>query len=121
MMLPEVEMDTPVQPDPATDAAPPEPRWLIIVRREQQDLYHNLVEAFREVPRVVVILDRRHGDRRRPDVPPPGVPERRRRDRRQAPSAAEAELWQTAGFRLIHEAADLSVYEAEDQPSRTSG
>jgi hypothetical protein len=113
-------MDTPARPDPATDdSQAPDPRWLIIVRREQRELYRNLLEAFRDVPRVVVILDRRHGDQRRRDAPPPGIAERRRRDRREAPSPAEADLWETAGFRLIHEAADLQVFEARDPPRRT--
>jgi hypothetical protein len=111
-------MDTPTAPDPATDPQAREPRWLIVVRRDQHELYQNLLDAFRGVPRVVVILDRRHGDRRRQDTPPPGIPERRCRNRRQGAIPAEAELWQTAGFRLIHEAADLQVYEAEDDPSR---
>lgn len=113
-------MDTPATMNPEMNPEATFPRWLIIVRRDQRDLYRNLLDAFQDVPRVVVILDRRHGKRRREETAPSQTaPERRRRDdRRAAPSGAEADLWQTAGFRLIHAADDLEVYEAEDHPSR---
>jgi hypothetical protein len=112
-------MDTPATMNPEVNPEAAFPRWLIIVRRDQADLYRNLLDSFRDVPRVVVILDRRHGGRRRAETAPSQqAPERRRGDRRAAPSGAEADLWQTAGFRLIHAADDLEVYEAEDHPSR---
>ena len=108
-------MDTPATVNPEAAS----PRWLIIVRRDEPGLYQHLLDAFQEVPRVVVILDRRRGERRRTETAPSHrTPERRRRDRRAAPSGAEADLWQTAGFRLIHAADDLEVYEAEDHPDR---
>lgn len=112
-------MDTPATMNPEMNPEAASPRWLIVVRRDQPDLYRNLLDAFRDVPRVVVILDRRHGERRRAETAPSQTaPGRRRGDRRAAPSGAEADLWQTAGFRLIHAADDLEVYEAEDHPSR---
>ena len=112
-------MDTPATMNPEMNPEAVSPRWLLVVRRDRRDLYQNLLDAFHDVPRVVVILDRRDGERRRAEtVPPQNAPERRWRNRRAAPSGAEADLWQTAGFRLIHAADDLEVYEAEDHPSR---
>lgn len=112
-------MDTPATMNPEMNPEATFPRWLIIVRQDQPDLYRNLLDAFQGVPRVVVILDRRHGERRKAETAPSqNAPERRRWDRRAAPSGAEADLWQTAGFRLIHAADDLEVYEDEDHPSR---
>jgi hypothetical protein len=39
---------------------------LIIVAREQRDLWHSLVHEFKHVEQVQVLLDRRHGERRTP-------------------------------------------------------
>jgi hypothetical protein len=39
---------------------------LIIVAREQQDLWRSLVDEFRDVRQIQVLLDRRHGERRTP-------------------------------------------------------
>lgn len=98
-------------------AAGPGPRWLIVVRRDRPRLYRVLREAFETVEDVAVILDRRHGERRRSGPGAPGrTPERRRGDRRQHPGARDRDLWETAGFRLIHVARDLRVY--EDPASR---
>jgi hypothetical protein len=41
-------------------------RSLIIVAREQQDLWRSLVHEFQDVERIQVLLDRRHGERRTP-------------------------------------------------------
>ena len=88
-------------------------RWLIVVRRERPDLYRNLLDAFDGVPHVAVILDRRQVDRRQ-EGPPPGeaTPDRRLRQRRRAATPVERDLWETAGFRLIHAAEGLQVFEA---------
>jgi hypothetical protein len=59
-------------------------RHLFIVSREHPWLYSHLLERFEDDPNVVVILDRRRGDRRRgpSDIPP--ASERRKADRRRA-------------------------------------
>ncbi len=90
------------------------PRWLIVVRRDQLELYRNLREAFAGVPRVAVILDRRQRERRA--IEAPATSDQRRRQRRQTLTATEHDLWRAAGFRLIHRAEDLQVYEAKDPP-----
>ncbi|MGH7322650.1 MAG: hypothetical protein ACRELA_23935 [Candidatus Rokuibacteriota bacterium] len=90
------------------------PRWLIIVRRDQLDLYRNLREAFAGVPRVAVILDRRQRERR--ETGTPAKRDQRHRQRRQSLTATEHDLWRAAGFRLIHTAEDLRVYEVQDPP-----
>lgn len=98
---------------------PTTPRWLIVVRRDQLDLFRHLRESFDGVPEVAVILDRRHEERRQeaqPDGSPPEDPERRRRQRRRSVSVREQDLWVSAGFRLIHTAEDLKVYEADAPP-----
>lgn len=46
--------------------SPPQPRYLIVVRRDAEPVYRHLAEAFRGVRGVDVILDRR-----RTDAPPP--------------------------------------------------
>ena len=66
--------------------------WLIVVRRDKAALYRDLARTFERVSQVAVILDRR-GTARRGN----GSGEQR-----QAPlTAAELELWETVGFRLI--------------------
>src|SRR5215510_13650949 len=70
------------------------PRWLIIVRRDQINLYESLVLSFRFNDRVDVLVDRRDEDDRR--TPKPIKSERRRRI-----TARERALWKHVGFRLI--------------------
>ena len=98
---------------------PTTPRWLIVVQRDQLDLFRHLRESFDGVPEVAVILDRRLAERRQeaqPDGASAADPERRQRQRRRPASAREQDLWVSAGFRLIHTAEDLKVYEADAPP-----
>ena len=53
---------------------------LLIVARGQPSLYEYLRDDFATDPDVQVLMDRRHGERRRADEP--FAAERRRRDRR---------------------------------------
>jgi hypothetical protein len=73
----------------STDA--PASRWLIVVRRDKPTLYHDLSRTFQTTPQVAVILDRR--------VTPRG--DQPAAQRRTPLTAAELELWETVGFRLI--------------------
>jgi len=73
----------------STDASAP--RWLIVVRRDKPTLYHDLSRTFQTTPQVAVILDRRVTARG----------ERPATQRRTPLTAAEIELWETVGFRLI--------------------
>jgi hypothetical protein len=66
-------------------------RWLIVVRRDKPSLYHDLSRAFQTTPQVAVILDRRVTARG----------ERPATQQRSPLTAAETELWDTVGFRLI--------------------
>jgi hypothetical protein len=54
-------------------------------------------------PLCVVIVDRRHSERRRARTTIDT--DRRRRDRRQALTAREAEQWCRAGYRLVYQGA----------------
>jgi hypothetical protein len=56
---------------------------LIIVAREQRDLWHSLVHEFAHVEEIHVLLDRRHGERRTPSGPL--TYDRRAGDRRSLP------------------------------------
>jgi hypothetical protein len=78
----------------ARDGDVPFPRWLIVVRRDQNTLYENLALSFRFSDRVDVLIDRRTDDARR--SPQPIKSERRRRI-----TARERALWKHVGFRLI--------------------
>lgn len=91
------------------------PRWLIVVRRERRDLYENLRRSFEPESGVAVILDRREEERRKATASV--EPDRRRKDRRAAPTATELDSWETAGFRVIHQDVDLTVYQAEQESS----
>lgn len=66
-------------------------RYIFVVSREHRQLYEHLVQQFGDDLNVRVILDRRHGDRRRRDSRhPASATERRwRLDRRKRPSADE--------------------------------
>ena len=75
-------------------------RWLIVVRREKPNLYRDLSKTFANIPQVTVMLDRREGgERRREGSPAAGG--QRLAPRRTPLTAAELELWETIGFRLI--------------------
>jgi len=79
--------------------------WLILVRGDRTDLRRHLGESFKADPRVTVVLDRRRTDRRTLSAPGGALTfERRRlRDRRGPETAREGALWQTLGFRVLHE------------------
>ena len=61
------------------------PRYLFIVTRQEPELWAHLKREFVNEEGVVVMLDRRRVDRRRPGAAWKGS-ERRRRDRRVHPS-----------------------------------
>jgi hypothetical protein len=73
----------------STDATAP--RWLIVVRRDKSTLYDDLSRAFQTTPQVAVILDRRGTGRQESPAA----------QQRALLTAAELELWETVGFRLI--------------------
>jgi hypothetical protein len=77
--------------------------WLIVVRGDRTDLGRSLGENFEADPRVRVVLDRRHADRRLRLAHPPSIAvERRRwRDRRIPHTGKEGSLWATLGFRVL--------------------
>ena len=68
-------------------AVPDAVRSLIIVAREQTDLWRALTDEFRNVAQIQVLLDRREAERRR--VTKPVAQERRGVQRRSAPSLEE--------------------------------
>jgi hypothetical protein len=72
---------------PASPAAP----GLLIVARDQPELYRDLQQLFADSPRAVVILDRRRADRRRHAL---AVPVDRRRMERRSPVHIEDDLRQ---------------------------
>jgi hypothetical protein len=74
-------------------------RWLIVVRRDKPDLFNDLSKAFADVPHMTVILDRRVRERRAESSPAAGG--QRQVPRRTPLTAAELELWETIGFRVI--------------------
>jgi hypothetical protein len=69
--------------------------FLVVVKRDEPDLFKYLTEHFQEAE-VRVMLDRRHGERRRGDAP--ASDDRRRRDRR-AFQRDDDPLWRY-GFRV---------------------
>jgi hypothetical protein len=69
--------------------------FLVVVRRDELDLFSYLVQHFQE-PEVRVLLDRRHGERRRDTRS--AREERRGADRRVIPSDQDP-LWRY-GFRV---------------------
>jgi hypothetical protein len=69
--------------------------FLVVVRRDEIELFSYLVQHFQE-PEVRVLLDRRHGERRRNG--PGAAAERRSADRRVLP-ADQDPLWRY-GFRV---------------------
>jgi hypothetical protein len=62
--------------------------------------------------RALVILDRRHGDRRVRDVPV--KVERRRGPRRQSLTSPEEALWRDGGYRMLFRPEGFELFEAED-------
>jgi hypothetical protein len=70
--------------------------FLVVVRRDEPALFSYLQQHFQE-PEVTVVLDRRHGERRRRQEPRPAQ-DRRHQDRR-ASAAGDDPLWRY-GFRV---------------------
>jgi hypothetical protein len=64
----------------------PAVRGLLIVARDQRELYEALQHAYGDEADLTVLVDRRHAERRRTMRPVPG--ERRHRDRRSAATVA---------------------------------
>ena len=58
----------------------PSTRWLFIVPSGDAARYEHLLKLLADVPGATVIIDRRHGERRR--TPAPATPDRRRLERR---------------------------------------
>ena len=56
---------------------------LIVVAREQRELWRSLVHEFKDVEQIQILLDRRHAERRTPWGPV--AYDRRARDRRSLP------------------------------------
>ncbi len=75
------------------------PRWLIVVRRDQNTLYEQLVLAFKFNDRVDVLVDRRDADVY-------SSPQPIKSERRQRLTAKERALWKHVGFRVIYIAGD---------------
>jgi hypothetical protein len=79
-------------------------RWLIVVQRDQPDLFRHLAARFDDVAFIEVILDRRQSERR--GTAAPVAADRRRAERRQTPPPDEREHWAVFGYRLVrHEVA----------------
>ncbi len=83
---------------PVRGVRAPGPRWLVVVRRDQAELYPAAWRRFDE-PLCLVVLDRRRSDRRRGRVPVDT--DHRRGERRQALAPQEAEQWLRSGYRLV--------------------
>ena len=85
-------------------------RWLIILDRDRKDLFTGLRRRFEG--RALVILDRRHGDRRTHDVL---VEVERRVTQRRGPlTPPEAALWQDGGYRMLFRPEYFEIFEAKD-------
>lgn len=94
-------------PAPRVSPLMPPRRYLAVVARERPDLLARVNRLFRTDGNVEAVLDRRHGERRRPTSPPAGAPrpggffeDRRRADRREARQATDL----AAGLVVIAEA-----------------
>ena len=69
---------------PTERGGPTRPRYLVIVSREERDLWRHVAQYTRDLQGVQVLLDRRQRDRRQRGQPV--ALERRRRDRRRPPT-----------------------------------
>jgi hypothetical protein len=87
----------------------PTPRWLVVVRAGEWELYHYLQRRFESMEDVGVIIDRRKGERRQPRAG--GAPGERRGDQRRRPlSRGERDWWEAAGFRIVARAVTFQLY-----------
>ncbi|MGH7263776.1 MAG: hypothetical protein ACREMB_02830 [Candidatus Rokuibacteriota bacterium] len=84
-------------------------RIIVIVRRDQRELYARMRERYDEV--AFVTLDRRRTERRRADVPV--TLERRHGDRRQPWTTSDTERWQRLGYRLLYRTAGVDLRPTE--------
>jgi hypothetical protein len=76
----------------------PKPNVLVVVRPDQPALTQHLVQALCALPSVIVLTDRRHGERRR--TVDAIAAERRKRDRRQR-WFSQGAAWVTLGVQVI--------------------
>lgn len=88
-----------MSPERQHDAEEMFPRWLLVVRRDQDVLYHSLRQVFGGHGRVDVVLDRRDAGFRPGPVPA-------RSERRRRLTARERALWDHVGFRVVYIPAD---------------
>jgi hypothetical protein len=79
-------------------------RWLLVVQRDQLDLFERLEQRFQDITFVRIVFDRRRVERRR-QARRTGA-EQRRRQRRQPSTAREQE--QLFGYRLVYRGQPLS-------------
>jgi hypothetical protein len=89
-------------------------RIILVVRRNQPDLYGLMRERYHDV--ALVILDRRRSERRRQRLPMDR--DRRRRIRRQPWTAEALRHWSRLGYRLLYRAEGVQVDPTTDPPSR---
>lgn len=80
------------------EAGTASPQWLVVVRRDEPELYPAARRRFDE-PLCLVVLDQRRSDRRLGRMPV-GT-DRRRGERRQALTPQDAEQWLRSGYRLV--------------------
>ena len=76
-------------------------RWFIVVCRDRAELCQQLGESFGGDSRIMVVLDRRHSERRGRPEPKASLAAERRRwpDRRTPPTGQDAYTWASLGFR----------------------
>jgi hypothetical protein len=89
-------------------------RIILVVRRNQPDLYDLMRERYHDV--ALVILDRRHSERRRQRLTVER--DRRHRDRRQRWTAEAVRHWDRLGYRLLYRAEGAQLDPTTDPPSR---
>ena len=76
-------------------------RWFMVVRRDRAELCQQLGESFGGDSRIIVVLDRRHSERRGRPEPKASLAVERRRwtDRRTPPTDQDSYTWASLGFR----------------------
>ena len=76
-------------------------QWLLIVQRNDRDLYVDLRAIFQPDARVATIIDRRWQPDRRIENGPVDT-DRRRRQRRKPTTPAAMTFWDNVGFRVVN-------------------
>jgi hypothetical protein len=89
-------------------------RIILIVRRDERELYARMSERYGDV--AVVILDRRRSERRRQRLPTDR--DRRRRIRRQPWTTEALRHWSRLGYRLLYRGEGVQDDPTTDPPSR---